>query len=70
MRNLRRDPAVSVRIAGATWAGRARIVEDAGEDERARALLFDKYAQGYSGDLDGWRRRALPVAIDLEASDD
>jgi deazaflavin-dependent oxidoreductase (nitroreductase family) len=70
VRNLRREPAVTVRIAGTTWPGRARVVEDADEDERARALLVDKYAPGYSGDLDGWRRRALPVAIDLEASDD
>jgi deazaflavin-dependent oxidoreductase (nitroreductase family) len=70
VRNLRRDPAVAVRIAGTTWPGRARIVEDADEDERARTLLVDKYAPGYSGDLDGWRRRSLPVAIDLEASDD
>jgi deazaflavin-dependent oxidoreductase (nitroreductase family) len=70
VRNLRRDPAVSVRITGTTWPGRARIVEDADEDERARTLLVDKYASGYSGDLDGWRRRSLPVAIDLEASDE
>ncbi len=69
VRNLRRDPAVTVRIGGTTWRGRARIVQDAGEDERARTLLVDKYAPGYSGDLDGWRRRSLPVAIDLEASD-
>jgi deazaflavin-dependent oxidoreductase (nitroreductase family) len=70
VRNLRRDPAVTVRIAGTTWPGRARIVEDADEDERARTLLVDKYTPGYSGDLDDWRRRALPVAIDLEATDE
>ena len=70
VRNLRRDPAVTVRIAGTTWPGRARIVEDADEDERARTLLVDKYTPGYSGNLDSWRRRSLPVAIDLEESDD
>jgi deazaflavin-dependent oxidoreductase (nitroreductase family) len=69
VRNLRRDSAVTVRIAGTTWPGRARIVENPDEDERARTLLVDKYAPGYSGNLDGWRRRALPVAIDLEASE-
>jgi deazaflavin-dependent oxidoreductase (nitroreductase family) len=66
VRNLLRDPAVTVRIAGTTWLGSARIVKDADEDERARALLVEKYSPGYSGDLDGWRRRSLPVAIDLE----
>jgi deazaflavin-dependent oxidoreductase (nitroreductase family) len=70
VRNLQRDPAVTVRIAGTTWPGRARIVEDADEDERARTLLVDKYTRRYSGNLDGWRRRSLPVAIDLEASDE
>ena len=70
VRNLRRNPAVTVRIAGTTWPGRARIVEDADEDERARTVLVDKYAPGYSGNLDDWRRRSLPVAIELEASDD
>jgi deazaflavin-dependent oxidoreductase (nitroreductase family) len=70
VRNLRRDPAVTLRIAGTTWPGRARIVEDADEDERARTLLVDKYTPGYSGNLDDWRRRSLPVAIDLEESDD
>ena len=69
VRNLRRDSAVTVRIAGTTWPGRARIVEDPDEDKRARTLLFDKYAPGYSGNLDGWRRRSLPVAIELEASE-
>jgi deazaflavin-dependent oxidoreductase (nitroreductase family) len=67
VRNLKHDPAVTVRIAGTTCPGRARIVEDLAENGRARALLVDKYMHRYSGDLEGWRRRALAVAIDLEA---
>ena len=66
VKNLIREPRVSVRIAGELANGRARIVEDDDEAERARSLLFDKYSSRYSGDLTNWRRTALPVAIDLE----
>jgi hypothetical protein len=36
------------------------------EDELARDLLVEKYQPGYGGDLGGWRRPSLAVAIDLE----
>jgi deazaflavin-dependent oxidoreductase (nitroreductase family) len=65
VRNLLREPAVTVRIGGVTRPGRARVVEEPGEDERARQLLFDKYSSRYGGDLDNWRRTALPIAVDL-----
>lgn len=65
VRNLLREPAVTVRIGEVTRPGRARVVEDPGEDERARRLVFDKYAARYSGDLENWRRTALPVAVDF-----
>jgi deazaflavin-dependent oxidoreductase (nitroreductase family) len=65
VKNLRREPRVSVRIADSTFAGRARIVADREEDARARRLLLDKYSAGYSGDLSSWGRTALPVAVDL-----
>jgi deazaflavin-dependent oxidoreductase (nitroreductase family) len=65
VKNLIADPAVSVRIGDERHAGRGRIVTDADEDDRARRLLFDKYADRYSGDLADWRERALPVAIDF-----
>jgi hypothetical protein len=54
-----------VRIADRTIDGRARAVDDPGEDARARELLFDKYAPTYSGDLADWRQRSLPIAVDL-----
>jgi deazaflavin-dependent oxidoreductase (nitroreductase family) len=66
VRNLRRDPAVTVEIGGASFEGRARVVTDAAEDERARTLVHDKYAGGYAGDLGNWRRSALPIAVDLQ----
>ncbi len=66
VKNLRRDPAVTVEIGTVTFQGRARLVGDPTEGERARALVHDKYAPGYRGDLTNWRRRSLPIAVDLE----
>lgn len=70
VRNLQRDPAVTVRIAATVYAGRARVVAaDTEEDALARRLLLAKYAQGESGDLSTWGRTALAVAVDLAADD-
>jgi deazaflavin-dependent oxidoreductase (nitroreductase family) len=66
VKNLRRDPAVEVEIGPDTFAGRARVVTDPSEAERARTLVHDKYAPGYPEDLTSWRRTSLPVAVDLE----
>jgi deazaflavin-dependent oxidoreductase (nitroreductase family) len=66
VRNLTRDPAVTVRIAGEQLPGRARVVEDREEDALARRLLFDKYSTRYSGDLKDWRQNSLPVAVDFD----
>jgi deazaflavin-dependent oxidoreductase (nitroreductase family) len=65
VKNLRASPEVTVELGPRRFSGRACIVEDAAEEERARALVHDKYAQGYGGDLTGWRRTALLVAVDL-----
>jgi deazaflavin-dependent oxidoreductase (nitroreductase family) len=65
VRNLRRTPDVNVEIGTEVFAGRARVVEDDAEGRRARRLVHDKYAPGYSGDLEEWRRSALPIAVDL-----
>jgi deazaflavin-dependent oxidoreductase (nitroreductase family) len=65
VKNLMREPRVSVRIGSETFAGRARIVNDDEEDERARRLLLDKYTPAYRGDLSDWGQSALPVAVDL-----
>ena len=64
VKNLRRDPDVMVRIAGERFNGRAREAEDAEEDELARRLLVEKY-ESSPGRLENWRRRALPVVVDL-----
>jgi deazaflavin-dependent oxidoreductase (nitroreductase family) len=65
VRNLMREPSVSVRIASETRAGRGRVVDDAGEDALARRLLFEKYRERYSGSLENWRANALPIAVDV-----
>jgi deazaflavin-dependent oxidoreductase (nitroreductase family) len=70
VRNLLRDPAVGVRLGrrdAPALPGRARVVEaGSDEDELARRLVAGKYQPTYGGDLDGWRRSSLPVAVDLD----
>lgn len=63
VKNLRRDPEVEIRIADKFFEGRARVIEDAEENELARRLLVEKYERR-PGSLLNWRRRALPVAVD------
>ncbi len=62
VRNLRAEPAVRVRIGPTTLAGTAVVLEPGHEDEAAREALVVKY-RSREGDLEGWRRTALPVAI-------
>jgi deazaflavin-dependent oxidoreductase (nitroreductase family) len=64
VKNLFHNPEVEVRIAGERLAGRAREAKDAEEDELARRLLVEKYERS-PGRLENWRRRALPVVVDL-----
>ena len=67
VKNLRKEPSVTVELGAAGFEGQARVVTDPAEDERARALVFDKYAPTYGGDLTGWRSSALPIAVDLDS---
>ena len=70
IRNLHRDPNVTVRIAGRLIMGTARVVRpDTAEDTTARDLLWRKYS-GPDDDLVSWRDRALPIAVDFDASDE
>jgi deazaflavin-dependent oxidoreductase (nitroreductase family) len=70
VKNLRRAPVVTVEIRSYAFEGRARIVTDPTEDERARALVHDKYAPAYRGDLTNWRQSALSIAVDVERHTD
>jgi deazaflavin-dependent oxidoreductase (nitroreductase family) len=66
VQNLIADAAVLVEIEGDVRSARAHLLpgEDS-ETERARTLVYDKYAPRSGDDLSGWRQRALPVAIDF-----
>jgi deazaflavin-dependent oxidoreductase (nitroreductase family) len=66
VKNLLKDPHVTVRIARHTFLSMARLVKDEMEELLARNLLADKYKEGGAdGSLSEWARTALVVAIDL-----
>ena len=66
VRNIRADGAVGLRLGDEDFIARGRVVEDPDEARTARDLVFEKYAPR-NDDLEEWRERALPVAIDLPA---
>jgi deazaflavin-dependent oxidoreductase (nitroreductase family) len=69
VRNLLKNPTVTVRIAKHTFTGTARLVKEKEEDRTARYLLAEKYQEWEEGrTLSEWARTALPVAIDLSSS--
>lgn len=67
VKNLKRHPAVKVRIKSQTATLKARVVRpNTKEDAAARELLDGKYMGWCVGrKLSSWARGALPVAIDL-----
>ena len=65
VKNLMRDPNVTVRIRDIVYTGHARVVERPKEDALARELVVAKYQPGYGEDLTDWGRDSLPVAVDL-----
>jgi deazaflavin-dependent oxidoreductase (nitroreductase family) len=71
VKNLRKNPSVTVRIAKQVFAGTARLVSAKEEDTLARSLLAEKYQEWEEGQtLSKWARTALPVAIDLKSAKD
>jgi len=66
VKNLLKNPPVTLRIARKTFNAIARIVTDKEEEMMARNMLADKYHERKAnGSLGNWARTALPVAIDL-----
>lgn len=71
VKNIRKDPAVRLRIGTRTIAARARLLRAGTRpDAAARELLDGKYMGWREGKrLSSWARGALPVAIDLSEVD-
>ncbi|CAN5711418.1 hypothetical protein BH10ACT3_BH10ACT3_03540 [soil metagenome] len=69
VRNLRADPACSVRIGrrdAPSVPAAARMLDTPDEEAvLARRVVFEKYQPRNDGDLSGWRVDSLPVAFDL-----
>ena len=66
VKNLLKNPSVTLRLGKQTFKATARIVEDNEEEMMTRNMLADKYNERKAnGSLDNWARTALPVAIDL-----
>jgi len=69
VKNLLKNPFVTVRIAKHTFTGTARIVEEKIEEMSARYLIAEKYQEWEEGKtLSEWARTALVVGIDLTSS--
>jgi deazaflavin-dependent oxidoreductase (nitroreductase family) len=67
VKNLLKNPAVTVRLGKRTFPGTARIVENEQEELTVRNQIANKYKERESdGSLSHWARTALPVAIDLK----
>ena len=66
VKNLRKDPAVTVRIAEHVFSGIARLVSGKEEEMAARYMLAEKYQEWEDGKkLSEWARTAVVVGIDL-----
>jgi len=66
VRNLKKNPSVTVRIAQRNFTATARIVNDEKEEMPARVMLADKYKErADDGELSEWARTALVIAIDI-----
>ncbi|HEX2997613.1 MAG TPA: nitroreductase/quinone reductase family protein [Anaerolineales bacterium] len=66
VKNLLKNPSVTVRIGERTFTGTARLVTEKDEEALARLLVAKKYHEMDDEETpDEWARTALPVAIDL-----
>jgi deazaflavin-dependent oxidoreductase (nitroreductase family) len=66
VKNIEKDPGVSIRIGDMALDGKGRIVESEEEKLAARKLVVAKYYHREYNPNGGWEATALPVAIDLQ----
>jgi len=68
VKNLQKNPAVTVRIAKQTFKATARLVKDEKEEMLARNMLADKYKEREAdGSLSEWAQSALVVGLDVSS---
>jgi deazaflavin-dependent oxidoreductase (nitroreductase family) len=66
VKNLLKNPSVTVRIGKHTFKAAARLVKDEEEEMKARNMLADKYNERRAnGSLNKWAQTAWVVAIDV-----
>lgn len=66
VKNLKKNPAVAIRIRGQVYQATADIVTDATEQASVRPVLADKYNEREAdGSLSEWAATALVVGFDL-----
>ena len=67
VKNLIKEPNVTIRIKKQTFNAKARIVKNKEEEMAVRNLMADKYKEREKdGSLSEWAQTALPVAFDLD----
>lgn len=68
VKNLLKDPNVTVRIAKHIFTGSGHPAEDQADDSPVRYLMAEKYQEWENGrTLSEWARTALVVEIELKA---
>jgi deazaflavin-dependent oxidoreductase (nitroreductase family) len=66
VKNLRKNPNATVRVANCHFTGTARLVTEKQEERTVRDKMADKYNERETdGSLSDWAQTALPVAIDV-----
>jgi len=66
VKNLTKNPNVTVRIRTSRFTATGRLVQSSEEESSVRTMLADKYNERESdGSLSDWAQTALVVAIDL-----